>query len=113
MPFDFYMDHNVDDRITNALRSRGMDVIVAREEGRSEEVDPSLLDRATELGRVFFTHDDDFLKEGVRRQRLGIHFCGVVYGHQQANIGRCIEGLIRIYESNDSEYMMNMVMYVP
>ena len=113
MPFAFYMDHNVDDRITDGLRSRGIDVIVAREEGRDREIDPSLLDRATELGRVFFTHDDDFLKEGVRRQRQGIHFCGVVYGHQRANIGRCISGLVGIYESRSSEDMMSMVMYVP
>ncbi len=113
MPFDFYMDHNVDDRIVDGLRLRGIDVILTREEGRSEEVDPSLLDRATELGRVFFTHDDDFLKDGARRQRMGIHFCGVIYGHQQANIGRCISALVRIYESNSPEQMMNMVMYVP
>ncbi len=113
MPFAFYMDHNVDDRITDGLRSRGIDVILTREEGRSEDIDPSLLDRAAELERVFFTHDEDFMREGARRQRLGIHFYGVIFGHQKANIGRCIAGLVKIYESHDQEYMMNVVMYVP
>ncbi len=112
MPFAFYMDHNVDDRITEALRLRGIDVIVAREEGHDRTLDPLLLDRVYELSRVFCTHDKDFLREGVRRQREGIPFCGVVYSHMNTNVGRCIRGLVEIYYSNDQEDMMNTVMYV-
>ena len=113
MSIAFYMDHNVDDRITNALRSRGIDIIIAREEGRSEEIDPLLFDRATELGRVFFTHDRDFLRDANRRQREGILFYGVVYSTQNANIGRCIESLEIIARASGKEEMTNAVMHVP
>ena len=112
MPFAF-MDHNVDDRITDALRSYGIDVIAAREEGHDRTLDPLLLDRAYELSRVFYTHDKDFLREGVRRQREDIPFCGVVYSHMDTNVGMCIQGLVEIYDSNSQEDMMNIVMYVP
>ena len=113
MPIPFYMDHNVDDRITDGLRSRGIDVLVAREDGRSEEVDPSLLDRATELERMFYTHDVDFAIEGTRRNREGISFYGVVYSHQNANVGRCIESLEIIAHASNREEMMNTVTYIP
>ena len=113
MSIAYYMDHNVDDRIANGLRSRGIDVLMAREDGREEEVDPSLLDRATELGRVFYTHDKDFLREAARRQREGIPFPGVIYSDQFAYIGACIESLELISEAEDMEYMMNNLEYVP
>ena len=112
MPFAFYMDHNVDDRITDSLRSHGIDVIIAREVGHDRTLDPLLLDIAYELSRVFYTHDKDFLREGVRRQREGIPFGGVVYSRMNANVGRCIRGLLEIYDSNDQDDMMNIVMYV-
>lgn len=113
MPLAYYMDHNVDDRITNGLRARGIDVLVTREDGREEEVDPSLLDRATELGRVFFTHDKDFIIEAARRHREGISFCGVIYSDQFAYIGACIESLELISDAEDLDSMMNNLEYVP
>lgn len=76
------MDEHVPKAITVSLRMRGLDVVTAQEDGRSGEDDPALLDRATELGRTLFTRDDDFLVEAHRRQREGIEFFGVVYGHQ-------------------------------
>lgn len=113
MPVAYYMDHNVDDRITDGLRLRHMDVIMAREEGRDRTPDPSLLDRAGELGRVFFTHDRDFLREAARRQREGIAFHGVVFAPMLTYIGTCIENLERISERNNPEDMTNRLIHVP
>ena len=113
MPVAYYMDHNVDDRITNGLRSRGIDVITAREEGLDRTPDPSLLDRAGELGRVFFTHDKDFLREAARRQREDIAFHGVVFAPMLTYIGICIENLERISERNNPEDMTNRLIHVP
>jgi len=53
--------------ITAALRSRGVDVVTAYEDGASTLSDPELLDRASELKRVLFSEDDDFLAEATRR----------------------------------------------
>ena len=78
MSITLYMDHNVPAAITNGLRLRGVDVITAFEDSRHMLGDPELLDRATELGRVIFTRDDDFLIEAQRRQQAGIPFSGVI-----------------------------------
>ena len=69
MPIAFYMDHHVPRAVTMGLRVRGVDSLAAHEDGTSELDDAALLDRASELGRVLFTRDDDLLAEGhVKRQ---------------------------------------------
>lgn len=61
MPLGLYMDVHVPRSVTNGLRRRGVDVLTAQEDGAAEFTDPQLLDRATELGRAFYTQDDDLL----------------------------------------------------
>ena len=74
MALTFYMDHHVPRAITVGLRLRGIDVLTAYEDDRSELDDPQLLDRATELKRVLFTQDDDLLAEAARRQKADTFF---------------------------------------
>jgi len=62
-----YMDVHVPYAITIGLRLRGVDAVTAQEDDASELDDSTLLDRATELGRVLFTQDDDLLREAKLR----------------------------------------------
>ena len=102
-----YMDHCVDEAISDAMRARGVDVLLAREDGRAEAPDPALLSRATELERVMFTQDKDFLREAARRQREGVYFYGVIYARQnESMVGRYIEDLHIIAEL---EYLSNLI----
>jgi predicted nuclease of predicted toxin-antitoxin system len=78
MPLAFYMDHHVPRAITLGLRLRGVDVLTAYEDGARELEDATLLDRASERGRVLFTRDDDLLAEAAKRQREEIPFHGVI-----------------------------------
>jgi predicted nuclease of predicted toxin-antitoxin system len=55
------MDEHVPRAISVGLRLRGVDVLTAQEDGLRNTPDADLLDRATALGRVIFTQDDDFL----------------------------------------------------
>ena len=82
MSLKLYMDEHVPSAITNGLRERGIDVRTVQDDDLLGESDPNLLDRATELGRVLFTRDTDFLEEAHRRQQEHIEFAGVVYAHQ-------------------------------
>lgn len=75
MPISLYMDEHVPRAITVALRIRGVDVVTAQEDKAVGFSDPELLDRAGDLRRVLFTHDDDLLAEAARRQDAGIFFC--------------------------------------
>ena len=108
------MDHCANGAVVAGLRRRGVDLITAEEDGHEETPDPLVLDRATELERIVFTEDEDFLREAQRRQRLGIHFYGVVYVHQnRVPIGRCIEDLQIIVEAGDIENLKDNVVYLP
>jgi predicted nuclease of predicted toxin-antitoxin system len=79
----------MDVHVPAAVRLRGVDVVTAQEDGRELAADPYLLDRATELGRVVVTMDEDFLAAATRRQRAGIRFGGVIYAHQhEVTLGR-------------------------
>jgi len=66
------MDVHVPYAVTIALRLRGVDVLTAQEDGSQKLEDAALLDRATTLGRILFTRDDDLLREGALRQKRRI-----------------------------------------
>ena len=113
MAYALYMDTCVHSAITNGLRARGVDVLTTQEDGHTETPDPLVLDRAGELGRVVYSEDEDFVIEGVRRQRAGIPFTGVIYAHQiRVPIGRCIERLQTIAETWAEEEVVNNVTYI-
>ena len=114
MSFAFYADHNVDRRIVSGIRLLGVDVVTALEDGRDEELDPNLLDRATQLSRLFVTHDKGFFAEGARRHRSGERFYGIIYAPQQTRmIGRYIEDLAIISELGEAEEFVYAVKVLP
>jgi len=66
-----YMDHHVDAAIIEGLRRRGIDVVTSREDGTTTWDDDRLLERASLLGRVLFSQDDDLLAIARRWQHAG------------------------------------------
>lgn len=74
MSLKFYMDVHVHRAITVGLRQRGVDVLTAQEDAADRFDDKALLNRASEIGRVLFTQDEDFLTETAQRQRSGESF---------------------------------------
>lgn len=109
-----YIDHNVPSPIVAGLRKRGVDVITCLDDDTTTLDDDLLLDRATLLGRVLFTEDEDLLAIAQRRQQTGREFSGVAYAHQlNISIGQAIrdlELLAKVYEPDD---MRNRVEYLP
>ena len=69
MTVTLYMDVHVHRAITTGLRLRGVDVLSAQEDGHRTAPDNVLLDRATGLGRVLFTQDEDLLAEAKQCQQ--------------------------------------------
>lgn len=113
MTVALFMDHNVPRAITIGLRLRQVDVLTAYEDGSNELDDPLLLDRASELGRLLFTRDDDMLVEAVRKQRSGFTFHGLVYAHQlRVPIRRCVDELELIAKSVEPEDLLNQVIFL-
>jgi hypothetical protein len=108
------MDEHVPSAITEGLRLRGVDVLTAQEDGRRRTDDDLLISRATDLGRLLFSRDEDMLRNAEQRQRLGIEFSGVVYAHQRnVSIGRCVSDLELIGMAGQPEDFVNRVEYLP
>jgi hypothetical protein len=108
------MDVHVPYGITVGLRLRSVDVLTAQEDGSSELEDAALLGRATRLGRILFTRDDDLIREGALRQERGETFTGIVYAHQlDVSIGQCVTDLELIAKASDSEEWLNRVEHLP
>jgi len=108
------MDVQVKRAITNGLRTRGVDVLTAQEDGSATLSDPELLDRATALGRALFTRDEDFLEEAARRQQSDEHFAGVVYVHQlKLNTGKIIAELELLAQAGEPADVADRVIYLP
>ena len=114
MSIKLYMDVHVRRAVTDGLRLREVDVLTAQEDGTAELEDPALLDRATELGRVLFSQDDDLLREANKRQQRGEMFTGVIYAHQlNITVGRCIDDLELIAKATELDEWLNNAVYLP
>jgi len=114
MPVSLYMDHHIPRAITAGLRLRRVDVLTAAEDGAAAMDDPDLLDRATALGRVLFSQDEDLLAEAARRQTEGVSFRGVVYAHQlRLTIGACVSTLELVSAAAEPDDMRNQVIFLP
>jgi len=109
-----YFDHHVPKAIAVGVRERGIDVLTADEDGKADWDDALLLQRATELGRVIFTQDSDFLVLAAAWQTSHRAFSGLVYAHQlRVTIGGAIHDLVLIASLMRLEEMRNRVEFLP
>ena len=108
------MDENVNGAIKAGLRRRNVDVVSDQEDERGGLADPEVLSRATELGRVHFTRDDDFLAEAAWRQKSSRHFTGVIYAYRRGvSVGVCIRDLELLAGGLEPEEIADRVFYLP
>lgn len=109
----YYLDHNIPAAVAKGLRRRGVDVVIAFEDGFDRANDPSIFDRAQALRRVLFTHDYGF-RMTAEWQRSGREFAGLVFAHQNGfNVSAGIRHLLFLADNNVPDQMRNRVEYVP
>ena len=114
MSLRLYLDHHVDNRIMQGLRSRNCDVLTAFEDEHHRHADAELLARATELGRVVFTLDVDFLEIAADWQIIGRRFAGIVFGRAQSlSVGTAVRDLELIVQVMASKAIENAVVRIP
>ena len=110
----FYVDVHLDAQITRALRTRGVDVLTTQDDGRGTLPDDQLLHRATELGRVLVTYDNDFwalADEWQRQERL---FSGIInIPSGCVTIGDTIEELEAIAKASTPDEWLNRMDRIP
>lgn len=114
MSIALYMDHHVKAAVTEGLRRRGVDVITCADDGAGQTRDEAILQRATDLGRVVFTQDDDFLaiaREWLKNRR---NFAGIIYAHQtQITTGEAIRDLELAAKVFEPAEMLNRIEFLP
>lgn len=114
MSLPLYMDQHVPLTITEGLRERGVDVLTAAEDSASDWSDPDILQRATELQRIVFTLDDDFLAIAAEWLESGREFAGVADAHQLGiTIGQAVRDLELMATVLDPVDMQNRIEFFP
>ncbi len=114
MPLSLYMDVHIPVAITDGLQRRGMDVLTSQRDGTAERDDGVLLARATALGRLLFSQDQDFLHIAAAWQQSGWPFTGVLFAHQQGvSLGRLIDDLELVLTCCAPDELRNRVTYLP
>jgi predicted nuclease of predicted toxin-antitoxin system len=105
----FYFDENVQVAVSEQLRRAGFDVVSAHDLGTLGEEDTKHLQRATEMGRVLCTYDDDFL--ALANQ--GFEHAGIVFAqHEKTSIGDWVREIRSLYAAITAEQAQGQVFYV-
>ncbi len=114
MSVPLFVDQHVPAAITHGLRQRGVDVLTAYEDGSDQLADELLLERSTQLGRVLFTQDRDFLAIVSQWLQAGNEFAGLAYAHQLAiSVGEAVRDLELIAKASDPDDMRNRIEFLP
>jgi hypothetical protein len=104
------MDVHIPRAITRSLRGRGLDVLTSQEDDTTLLDDEALLARATELGRILFSQDQDLLRIAAEWQSRGRAFSGIVFSLQQ---GVSLGALELLLLCSLPEEIRNSVIYLP
>ena len=104
-----YLDENLTPKIALQLQRRGIDVVTVRDLGLLGDSDENHLTRATAMGRVLATGDEDYLVMASS----GIQHAGIIFGIQTDHgIGdwvKALELICLVYTADD---MKNHVEYL-
>ena len=114
MTVALYFNHNMPRQIADGLRRRGVDLLVASEDGMARAIDERLLVRATELGRMLVSEDQGFHAIIARWRQAGRDFAGFVSKpHNLRDYGQVIDDLEVIAKLEEPDTVRNQVFYLP
>lgn len=114
MPVGLYADVHVPGPVIEQLRSRGVDILAATEEGTNELGDERLLQLAASTQRVMVTQDIRFRVRAEAWQRAGRRFAGLVFAHQRfVSFGQMIFDLELIAKATDPDFWENRIEQLP
>ena len=100
--------------MTASLRSRGLDVLTAQEDGCMTLTDPELLDRVTAQGRILVTYDADFLALAGERLAQQVDFSTIIRVSAAFGVtSEIVDDIQLIAESIAADEAQNRVFYVP
>jgi predicted nuclease of predicted toxin-antitoxin system len=108
-----YTDENVDIRISEELRRRGIPSYSVYKKGMSGSTDLQHFELATRLKAVIFTHDHHFIEIAKQLTREGKNHWGVIFVEMnRLTVGACIKRLSLYAEILAAEEMINQIEFL-
>jgi predicted nuclease of predicted toxin-antitoxin system len=108
-----YTDENVDIRVAEGLRRRGIDAFSANEKGMTGATDLEHLNYAFHLKAVIFTHDRHFLEIANEFSKEGKSHYGMIFvSINKLSVGECIKRLALYAEVLSAEDMKNQIEFL-
>lgn len=108
-----YTDENVDVRVAEGLRIRGVKAFSAIERGLIGKADIEHFKYSAELQAVIFTHDHHFLQIAKKLTDEGKEYRGVIFAEMnRLTVGECIKRLALYAEVLSAEEMKNQIEFL-
>ena len=108
-----YTDENVDVRVAEGLRRRGVEAVSVYDAGKDGISDEAQLAHAASLGAAIFTHDPDLIEIATKINRRGDDHYGVIFVEMhRLRLGECIRRLALYGEVVTAEEMVNRVEFL-
>lgn len=108
-----YTDENVDIRVAEGLRMRGLRAFSAIEKGMSGKTDTEHFKLASEMQAAIFTHDHHFVQIAEKFAGEGKEHWGVIFVEMnRLSVGECIKRLALYVELLSAEEMKNQIEFL-
>ena len=108
-----YTDENVDVRVAEGLRRRGIEAVSVYHEGKTGVSDQAQLAHAGAHGAVIFTHDSDLIEIAMELNHRGEDHHGVIFAEMhRLRLGECIRRLVIYAEVVTAEEMVNRIEFL-
>lgn len=107
-----YLDENVPEAVSAALRLRGYDALTAKDAGRKGLSDVEQLKYASSQNRVIFTFNvADFYKIHLEFMRSGVDHAGIILS-KQLPIGTIVKALLKLLSDIRHEKVRNSIIWL-
>jgi predicted nuclease of predicted toxin-antitoxin system len=109
-----YTDENVDVRVVEGLRRRGVKAFSATEKGQIGVSDMEHFQYASEMQAVIFTHDHHFLEiaKSLMKKESETHWGVIFVEMNKLSVGECIKKLALYAEVLSAEEMQNKIEFL-
>ncbi len=108
-----YTDENVDIRIAEGLKRRGVKAFSAHGKGMTGSTDIEHFKYALAMKAVIFTHDHHFLKIAKELVQGGKNHWGIIFVEMnKLSVGECIKRLAFYAEILSPEEMKNQIEFL-
>ena len=106
-----YLDENVPEAVSTALRLRGYDVLTVKDVARKGVSDPEQLKYAYSQDRVIFTFNvADFYKIHSEFMKEGLDHAGIILS-RQLPIGTIVKALLKLLSDIKHEKVRNTILW--